>query len=126
MPEDPPDLISAASVDAAVTALAERNHHHLESMDEDEQVAAIEHWRELALAVLIAAAAPPPPAEDDPVPGPGRAVIVFEDAGGEDVQINASFHPELQDLGDGEVSATPAQAVALDWLQSLAGDSPEN
>lgn len=121
VPDDPADLLSAASVDAAVRALAELNRHHLESMDDDERAGAAAHWRELAVAVLTAAAAGADAASagDD---GPGRAVLVFEDAGGDDVAIQVSFHPELEELGGGEVAATPAQAAALELLQELAGD----
>ena len=43
-----------------------------------------------------------------------RAVIVLEDAGPEEIAIHASFFPQLEDLGGGEVGATPAQAAALE------------
>lgn len=119
-------MISDASVDAAVAALAERNAHHLESMTAAERVDAVAHWRDLALAVLTAATAaigsePVDPRSD----GPGRAVIVFEDAGGDDVNIHASFYPELEDLGGGEVAVTPAQATALGLLQEISGELDE-
>jgi hypothetical protein len=57
--------------------------------------------------------------------GLGRAVLVFEDAGGDDVNIHASFYPELEDLGGGEVAVTPAQATALGLLQEISGEPEE-
>lgn len=128
MPEDPTTNLSEASVTAAVRALAERNRHHLESMTEPERADAVLHWRELALAVLTAATAAaggpdaPPPAGDEP--NLGRAVFILEDVGGDDVAVHASFHPELQDLGDGEVGGTPAQIAALELLNALGGFEP--
>jgi hypothetical protein len=125
VPEDPVNIISDASVEAAVAALAERNRHHLEAMTDAERVDAVEHWRDLALAVLTAATAAigaEPVAESE---GLGRAVIVFEDAGGDDVNIHASFYPELEDLGGGEVAVTPAQAAALGLLQEISGELDE-
>jgi len=126
VPQEPVNIISDASVDAAVAALAERNRHHLEAMTEAERVDAVAHWRDLALAVLTAATAAigsePIGAESE---GMGRAVLVFEDAGGDDVNIHASFYPELEDLGGGEVAVTPAQAAALGLLQEISGDEDE-
>lgn len=98
-------------------------------MTEPERADAMRHWRELALAVLIAATAAArgsdetASAEDEP-DGPGRAVFVLEDVGGDDVAVHASFHPELQDLGDGEVAGTPAQIAALELLNALDGFEP--
>ena len=126
MPQEPVNIISDASVDAAVAALAERNRHHLEAMTDVERVDAVAHWRDLALAVLTAAtAATGSEPIDSESEGPGRAVLVFEDAGGEDVNIHASFYPELEDLGDGEVAVTPAQAAALGLLQEISGEADE-
>ena len=51
----------------------------------------------------------------------GRAAIVLEDAGGDEITVHASFYPQLEDLGGGEVAATPAQATALELLEQLAG-----
>ncbi len=110
-----------ASLDAAVGALAERNRHHLESMDDAERADAVAHWHEIAVAVLAAASAAAGSGAGDP-DGPGRAVIVLEDAGEEDVTIHVSFHPELEDLGDGQIAATPAQVTALELLDQLAGE----
>jgi hypothetical protein len=115
--------LSEASVAAAVTALADRNRHHLESMTETERTDAVRHWRELALSVLTAAsAATETEAAAGDEPGCGRAVIVLEDVDTDGVVVHASFFPELQDLGDGEVAGTPAQIAALELLDALGGD----
>ena len=53
----PDDLLATAPLDAAVAALAERNHHHLEQMSPAEREDAIAHWRQLAVTVLTAAGA---------------------------------------------------------------------
>ena len=53
---------------------------------------------------------------------PGRAVIVLEDSGPEEIAIHASFFPQLEDLGGGEVGATPAQAAALELLEQISDD----
>ena len=122
---DPDDLLAGPAVDAAVAALAERNRHHLEQMQPDEQADALEHWRELAITVLTAARS----ATGDDAAGNshlhGRATIVLEDSGGEEVTVHATFWPEMQDLGGGEVSATPAQIAALELLDQLAGDEDD-
>jgi hypothetical protein len=126
MAEFHPDaLLADPAVTAAVEALAARNQHHLEQMAPQEQADALAHWRELALDVLTAALddpyAPQPAAEEG---APGRAVIVLEDLGGEDVAVHAAFHPELEDLGNGEIQGTPAQVTALMLLSSLDGEEP--
>jgi len=122
---DPDDLLSGPAIDAAVAALAERNRHHLEQMQPDEQSDALEHWRQLAITVLTAARS----ATGDEAPADGqlhgRATIVLEDSGGEEVTVHATFWPEMQDLGGGEVSATPAQIAALELLDRLAGEDEE-
>jgi hypothetical protein len=92
-------------------------------MDADERSQAAAHWRELALDVLTAARAAIP--EDAQAAaggdgGPGRAVIVFEDAGGDDVSIHAAFHPELEELGNDQVAGTAAQITAMSLLQQIA------
>jgi hypothetical protein len=129
VPEDPAVHLSEAAVGAAVNALAQRNSHHLESMSEAERADAVVHWRELALAVLTAASAASAAsapgagaAAAGDEPGPGRAVIVLEDVDADGVAIHASFHPELQDLGNGEIAGTPAQIAALELLDALGGD----
>jgi hypothetical protein len=119
----PDDLLGEAALQAAVAALAERNQHHLADMSEREQADAVGHWRELAMVVLTAArTASGGTGEND---AGGRAAIVLEDAGGDEITVHASFYPQLEDLGGGEVAATPAQATALELLEQLAGDGDE-
>jgi hypothetical protein len=121
----PDDLLAEAPLEAAVAALAERNHHHLAQMSDAERDDAIAHWRQLAVTVLTAAGATLDgdlDAGDDDAAG--RAVIVLEDSGPEEIAIHASFFPQLEDLGGGEVGATPAQAAALELLEQLS-DEPE-
>ena len=126
----PEDLLAEAPLNAAVAALAERNRHHFEGMTDTERADALAHWRELAVSVLTAAGAALPMEEDEAASaedpdGPGRAVIVFEDAGGDQIAVHASFFPQLEDLGNGEVAGTPAQATALELLQEMAEEGPE-
>ncbi|MBW3653127.1 MAG: hypothetical protein KY433_05950 [Actinobacteria bacterium] len=132
MPEDPVVHLSDASVGAAVSALAERNRHHLESMTAAERDEAIVHWRELAVTVLSAATAAggaDAGARADAGAGdelqPGRAVIVLEDVDADGVAVHLSFHPELEDLGDGEVAGTPAQIAALELLDALGAGAED-
>jgi hypothetical protein len=118
----PDHLLGDAALAAAVAALAERNQHHLADMSEAEQADAVAHWRELAVTVLTAART----AADDGTLATGdkvggRAAIVLEDAGDDEITVHASFYPQLEDLGGGEVAATPAQATALELLEQLAG-----
>jgi hypothetical protein len=117
----PEDLLAEAPLEAAVAALAERNHHHLAQMNPAERQDALMHWRELAVAVLTAAGAALGD-ESANGEGPGRAVIVLEDSGPEEIAIHATFFPQLQDLGGGEVGATPAQAAALELLEQISDD----
>ena len=121
---DPDDLLTGPAVEAAVAALAERNHHHLEQMKPDEKADALGHWRELAITVLTAARSAAGAVGGDD--GHGRATIVLEDAGTEEVTVHATFWPEMQDLGGGEVAATPAQIAALELLEQLTGDEDED
>jgi hypothetical protein len=82
----------------------------------------VAHWRDLAMTVLVAArtaTTASTPGGDD---AGGRAAIVLEDAGDDEITVHASFYPQLEDLGHGEVAATPAQATALELLEQLAGD----
>jgi hypothetical protein len=125
--------LSEASVGAAVTALADRNRHHLESMTEAERADAIQHWHELAVSVLTAAsAAIETEAPVGEAAGVGRAVIVLEDVEAGGVAIYGTFFPELEELGEGELAGTPAQITAFELLQALrdaddaddAGDAP--
>ena len=122
---DPDDLLTGPAVDAAVAALAERNHHHLEQMEPDEKDDALGHWRELAITVLTAARSASGSASRRG-DGHGRATIVLEDAGTEEVTVHATFWPEMQDLGGGEVAATPAQIAALELLEQLTGDEEDD
>ena len=124
---DPDDLLAGPAVEAAVAALAERNRHHLEQMSDAEREDALGHWRELAITVLTAArsAAGTENGEADPTHPHGRATIVLEDTGGEEVTVHATFWPEMQDLGGGEIAATPAQVAALELLEQLTGDGEE-
>jgi hypothetical protein len=124
---DPDDLLAGPSVEAAVAALAERNRHHLEQMSDAEREDALGHWRELAITVLTAARSAAGTGDADQVGDliHGRATIVLEDAGGEEVTVHATFWPERQDLGGGEIAATPAQVAALELLEQLTGDDEE-
>jgi hypothetical protein len=121
---DPDDLMGGPAVEAAVAALAERNRHHLEQMTDEERADAMSHWRDLAMTVLAAARSATGDGSGDG--GHGRATIVLEDAGGDEVTVHATFWPEVQDLGGGEVAATPAQAAALELLSQLAPDDEED
>jgi hypothetical protein len=119
----PEDLLAEGPLEAAVAALAERNHHHLAEMTPAERDDAIAHWRQIAVAVLTAAgAALQEDASVNGDEGPGRAVIVLEDSGPEEIAIHASFFPQLEDLGGGQVGATPAQAAALELLEQISDD----
>ena len=124
---DPDDLLAGPAVEAAVAALAERNRHHLEQMSDAEREDALGHWRELAITVLTAArsAAGTGDADQGGELIHGRATIVLEDSGGEEVTVHATFWPEMQDLGGGEIAATPAQVAALELLEQLTGDDEE-
>jgi hypothetical protein len=120
---EPDDLLTDAALQAAVGALAARNQHHLEGMTPEEQAQALAHWRSLAMDVLVAARAAsgpaaPPPAEG----GPGRAVIVLEDSGEEDVSVHVTFHPELEELGDDQIAGTPAQITAVAMIEHLGDE----
>jgi len=119
----PDDLLADAPLGAAVAALADRNRHHLAQMTEEERQDALAHWHDLAVAVLTAAGAA---LGGDSAPvgeAPGRAIIVLEDAGGDEVAVHASFFPQLEDRG-GEVMVTPAQAAALELLEAMTGEEP--
>ena len=120
------DLLADAPLGAAVAALAERNRHHLEQMTDAERQDALSHWHDLAVAVLTAAGAALGGGEGVAERRiQGRAVIVLEDAGGDEVAVHASFFPQLEDLG-GEVLVTPAQAAALELLEAMTGGEDED
>jgi hypothetical protein len=118
---NPDDLLAGAPLEAAVAALAERNQHHLEQMNAAERDDALAHWRQLAVTVLTAAGAALEDEEPEQTDA-GRAVIVLEDAGPEEIAVHASFFPQLEDLGGGDVGATPAQAAALELLDQLSDE----
>ena len=121
----PDALLADAPVGAAVAALAERNRHHLEDMTEAERAEALAHWHDLAVAVLTAAGAALGSTEGAAGgDSAGRAVIVLEDAGEDEVAVHASFFPQLEDVG-GEVLVTPAQAAALELLEAMTGGEEE-
>jgi hypothetical protein len=120
-PVDSTALLGPTVIEAAVGALAQRNQHHLESMDEGERMQALETWRGIAGDVLAAAHH----ALFGGAPQPNRAILVFEDGGGEDIAVHASFTPQLQDMGDGQVAGTPAQITALSLLESLQTEGEE-
>ncbi len=117
---NPDELLAEAPLTAAVAALAERNRHHLAQMTEAEQADALAHWHDLAVAVLTAAGAAIGGDGDAAAEAQGRAVIVLEDAGQDEVAVHASFFPQLEDV-DGEVLVTPAQAAALELLEAMTG-----
>ena len=121
---NPDELLAEAPLTAAVAALAERNRHHLAQMTDEERADALSHWHDLAVAVLTAAGAALGGEERDATDPQGRAVIVLEDAGEDEVAVHASFFPQLEDV-DGEVLVTPAQAAALELLEAMTGPDGE-
>ncbi len=124
---DPELLLTDLALDAAVGALARRNHHHFDAMTEAERSQALDTWRALATDVLVAVRATLASEAPDAPPATatgGRAVLVFEDAGEEDVSVHAAFHPELEEIGPEEVAGTPAQVVALSLIEQLGGEQP--
>jgi hypothetical protein len=115
----PEALLADAPLQAAVAALADRNQHHLAQMTEEEQRDAVGHWHDLAVTVLTAAGAA---LGDEGVELPGgRAVLVFEDAGEDEIAVHATLYPQPEARGD-EMIVTPAQAAALELLQGMADD----
>ncbi len=122
---DPDDLLTDDALNAAVAALARRNFHHYEAMSDAEREQAAATWRELATDVLVAVrSTTATAAEGAPPLGAmgGRAVLVFEDIGEEDIAVHAAFHPELEEVGPEEVAGTPAQLVALQLLEQLQAE----
>jgi hypothetical protein len=119
-------LLGGSAVEAGVAALAARNQHHLAAMDESEREDAVGHWRELAVEVLNAARSSLVGDRGPGVEGGGRAVVVFEDAGGDDVAVHVTFAPQLEELEDGAIAGTPAQLAAMSFLEALAsGESDQ-
>jgi hypothetical protein len=116
-------LLGTRAVEAGVAALAGRNQHHLASMAPDEQAEAANHWRELAVEVLSAAREALSPGHGaTPAEGTGRAVIVLEDSGGEEVNVHVTFAPQLEELQDGSIAGTPAQLAAMSLLEAISGE----
>jgi hypothetical protein len=120
-PVDSTALLGPTVIEAAVGALAQRNQHHFQEMDDAERTQALDTWRGLAGDVLAAAHQ----ALFGGEPQPNRAILVFEDGGGEEIAVHASFTPQLQDLGDGQVQGTPAQITALTLLEGLQAEGEE-
>jgi hypothetical protein len=122
----PEALLADAPLQAAVAALADRNQHHFAQMSEEERRDAVGHWHDLAVTVLTAAGAALGTAEPDRSgqPGPGRAVLVFEDAGEDEIAVHATLYPQPEAQGE-EMLVTPAQAAALELLQGMAEEGDE-
>jgi hypothetical protein len=118
-------LLGTRAVEAGVAALAGRNQHHLAGMAADEQVEAANHWRELAVEVLSAAREALSGGTGVPE-GAGRAVIVLEDSGGEEVNVHVTFAPQLEEMSDGSIAGTPAQLAAMSLLESIAGEPDDD
>jgi hypothetical protein len=121
----PEALLAEAPLQAAVAALADRNQHHFVQMSDEERRDAVATWHDLALTVLTAAGA----AVDAPDPAPGqapagRAVLVFEDAGQDEIAVHATLYPQPEQQGD-DMLVTPAQAAALELLQGMADEGPQ-
>jgi hypothetical protein len=122
----PEDLLADAPLQAAVAALADRNQHHFSQMTEAERRDALSHWHDLAVTVLTAAGATlgSGDAAQPGTGGPGRAVLVFEDSGQDEIAVHATLYPQPEQQGD-EMIVTPAQAAALELLQNMADEDPD-
>jgi hypothetical protein len=119
----PDALLADAPIGAAVAALADRNAHHLEQMTEEERHDALRHWRDLAVTVLTAAGAALGSEAAQTAAG-GRAVLVFEDSGEDEIAVHATLYPQPEQVGE-EMMVTPAQAAALELLQGMADEGEE-
>lgn len=119
----PEALLGDAPLQAAVAALADRNQHHFAQMSEEERRDAVGHWHDLAVTVLTAAGAAVDTPGEGSVQGggPGRAVLVFEDSGEDEIAVHATLYPQPEQHGD-EMIVTPAQAAALELLQNMADE----
>jgi hypothetical protein len=109
-------ILAEDTIAAGVRAMEDLHGRHLESMSEDEQADAREHWRAQVERVLGAAHAH--------LLGPsdgerGRAIVSFVDNDEGGIDVSAAFQPELRELEDGELDGTPAQIVAVASLQAL-------
>src|SRR3954463_6015717 len=117
-------LLGTRAVEAGVNALADRNQQHLASMAPAEQAEAADDWRELAGEGLSAARVALSPEAGAVPEGAGRAVIVLEDAGGDEVSVHVTFAPQLEELPDGAIAGTPAQLAAMSLLEAMTSDDP--
>jgi hypothetical protein len=122
----PEALLADAPLQAAVAALADRNQHHFAQMTEEERHDAVGHWHDLAVTVLTAAGAAldGPDAIDGEQGGPGRAVLVFEDSGEDEIAVHATLYPQPEQQGE-DMIVTPAQAAALELLQGMADEDSQ-
>ena len=109
-------LVSEDAVRAGVGAMERIHGRHLGDMDAQEREQARGHWRAQVEQVLASVHASLTAGAQD---GGGRAVIVFSDAGGEEVEIGVAFTPELREISEDEVEGTAAQLLALSMLESL-------
>ena len=112
-------ILAEDSVVAGVAAMERIHGRHLADMNADEQAQAREHWRRQVEEILNAVRSVHAGPE---VPGTGRAVITFADAGDERVDVSVTFQPDLQELGDDQVAGTPAQVLALSALEALSDE----
>ena len=119
-------LLGTRAVEAGVQALAARNQHHLQAMAPDEQAEAANHWRELAVEVLSATREALSPGQGaTAAEGTGRAVIVLEDSGGDEVSVHVTFAPQLEEMTDGSIAGTPAQLAAMSLLEAMTAEDPD-
>ena len=116
-------LLSEQAIAAGVSALEQIHGRHLSGMTAEEQETARGHWRQQVEQVLHAVGSILAGGRGLPQPGGGSAVLTFSDQGGDDVEVSASFHPELKDLGDGSVEGTAAQVLALTALQAIEDET---
>src|SRR5213083_1010527 len=88
----PPDaILSEESIAAGVEALERIHGRHLADMTPEEQAEARDHWRRQVEEVLEAVRAVHAEPE---VPGAGRAVISFTDAGEDRIDVSVAFRPD--------------------------------
>ena len=123
---EPDALLGTHAVEAGVGALVARNRHHLDEMQPDEQENALGHWREITVEVLSAARNALTNADADGDDEVGRALIVFEDQGEDEVAVHVTFTPQLQELEDGSIAGTPAQITAMSLLDTMAQAADED
>ena len=117
MEEIPVDLIVAeASIEAGMAAMERIHGRHLAGMNAGEQEQARAHWRLQVEEVLVSVRDAHVSLDPD---GGGRAVLVFADAGADQVDVNVAFDPDLRELPDGDVEGTPAQLLALTALEAI-------